>query len=220
MPRWTTARRTAAPWLAALIGLAAAACSNSSPVTPTPPPVLPPLSEMLAEKSLGNANAPVTMIEYSSLACSFCLEFQVQTFPQIKATYIDTGKVKFVFRDFPLLQMEGEAPMAAAMVARCSGSSFFTTVDTLFRNQGSWAYAGNYVSAIKSVVSSLGITPAYVDACLATPGLRDGILAIEQAGAQQYGIDGTPTFIINGEVYAGARSFTQFAAIIDPLLGG
>ncbi len=147
------------------------------------------------------------------------MSFHVSTFPQIKTTYIDTGKVKFVFRDFPLLQIEGEAPMAAAMVARCSGSNYFTTVDTLFRNQGSWAYSANYVGAIKSVVSRIGITSEYVDACLATPGLRDGILAIEQAGITQ-GVGGTPTFFVNTQTIVGAQPFSAFAAAIDPLLGG
>lgn len=106
--------------------------------------------------------------------------------------------------------------MAAAMVARCSGSSYFTTLDTLFRNQGAWAYAGNYVAAIKNVVSSVGITSAYVDACLATPGLRDGILAIEQAGITQ-GVGGTPTFFVNTQKIVGAQPYATFAAAIDSM---
>lgn len=213
-PNRISAGLIAAATLTGLIALATTGCSKSSPVTPTVPPVLPSLSEMLAEKALGNANAPVTMTEYSSLACSYCMSFQTSTLPQIRTTYIDTGRVRFVFRDFPLLQLEGEASMAAAMVARCSGSSFFTTVDTLFRNQGAWAYAPDYVSAIKRVVSGIGITSDYVDACLATPGLRDGILAIEQTGISQ-GVTGTPTFFINTQKIVGAQPYATFAAIID-----
>jgi protein-disulfide isomerase len=217
-PKRTAARTVAPIALAGLLALATTACSSSSPAAPTTPPILPSLSEMLAEKTLGSASAPVTMIEYSSLGCYYCMEFQILTFPQIKTTYIDTGRVRFIYRDFPL-DPEGEAPIAAAMVARCSGSNFFTTVDTLFRSQGSWAYSPNYVGAIKSVVSRIGITSDYVDACLATPGLRDGILAIRAAGIQQYGslIDGTPTFFINGQRVRGAQPFPAFAAIIDSM---
>ena len=101
------------------------------------------------------------------------------------------------------------------MVARCSGSSFFTTVDTLFRNQASWAYTANYTSAIKTVVAGIGITSDDVDACLAVPGLQSGILAIMTTGTQQYGVGGTPTFFINTQRVDGAYPFATYAAIID-----
>ncbi len=204
-------RLMTAALVAALAAVAITSCSTSSPVTPTVPPTLPTLSEMLAEKTLGSASAPVTMIEYSSLGCSHCADFETATFPQIKTTYIDTGRVKFVYRDYPL-----DAPsLAAAMVARCSGSNFFTTIDTLFRNQASWAYSANYTAAIKTVVSGIGITSDYVDACLAVSGLQSGILAIMTTGTQQYGVSGTPTFFINNQTVVGAYPFATYAAIID-----
>ncbi len=205
-----TSTRIAAGLLAGVLGLALTACGGSSPVTPTPPPVLPTLAEMLAEKTVGSASAPVTMIEYSSLACSHCADFQIATYPQIKSAYIDTGRVKFVFRDFPL----DNPSLAAAMVARCSGGGYFTTIDTLYRNQAAWAYSGNYIQAIKNVVAGIGITSAYVDACLATAGLQEGVLAIEQTGISQ-GVTGTPTFFINNQKVVGAQPFSTFAAIID-----
>ncbi len=206
--------------LAAVVLAAAAvltsACSSSptapsdSPVTPTHP--LPPLSVMLAEKTLGSDTAPVTMIGYSSLTCPHCAAFDLDTLPQIKSTYIDTGRVKYVYRDFPL----DNAALAASMVARCSGDKFFTTIDTLFRTQSSWA-SGNYVAGIKAAVSGLDITSSDVDACLADAELKSGIMAIEQAGIQQYSVNAVPTFLINGQVVLGAQPFSVFAAIIDGL---
>jgi protein-disulfide isomerase len=195
--------------LAGLVAFAAASCSKSSPVAPTH--TLPSLSEMLAEKTLGSASAPVTMIEYSSLGCTHCAEFHVDTFPRLKSTYIDVGRVKFIFRDYPL----DPPSLIAAMVARCSGSNYFTTLDTLFRTQTSWASAGNYTAAIKSVVSGIGITSEDVDACLAVPGLQNGILAIMTTGTQQYNVQGTPTFFINTQRVDGAYPFATYAAIID-----
>ncbi len=210
-PRRAVAGAIAAGMLAGLIAIATTACSKSSPVSPTPTHTLPPLSEMLAEKTLGSATASVTMIEYSSLGCVHCGNFQITAFPQIKTTYIDTGRVKFIYRDYPL----DPPSLTAAMVARCSGSNFFTTLDTLFRAQASWAYASNYTSAIKSVVSGIGITSDDVDACLAVPGLQSGILAIMQTGTQQYGIYATPTFLINNRTVVGFTTFADLAAVID-----
>jgi protein-disulfide isomerase len=208
-PKRTAARTTASIALVGLLALVATGCSKSSPVSPSH--TLPSLSEMLAEKTLGSASAPVTMIEYSSLGCSHCADFEITTFPQIKTTYIDVGRVKFVYRDYPL----DPPSLTAAMVARCSGSNFFTTVDTLFRNQASWAYTSNYTAAIKNVVAGIGITSDDVDACLAVPGLQSGILAIMTTGTQQYGVGGTPTFFINSQRVDGAYPFATYAAIID-----
>ena len=203
----------AAVW-AGLVALITTGCSKSSPVAPTH--TLPTLSEMLAEKSLGSASATVTMIDYSSLGCPHCADFDITTLPQIKTTYIDTGRVKYVYRDYPL----DPPSLIAAMVARCSGTSFFTTIDTLYRNQASWAYTSNYTSAIKSVVSGIGITSDDVDACLAVPGLQSGILAIMTTGTQQYGVGATPTFFINSQRIDGAYPFATYASIIDALLAG
>jgi protein-disulfide isomerase len=187
------------------------ACGDSSSSSPTPTTALPALSVMLSEKTVGSESAPVTMIAYSSLSCSHCGDFHVTTYPLLKSTYIDTGRMKFVFRDFPL----NDAAVAGSMVARCSGDRFFPTLDALFKAQGSWAYNSDYKTPLKSAVSSLGITSSDVDACLATTGLRDGIFGIRSAGSATYGVNATPTFIINGQKVVGALTFPDFAAIID-----
>jgi protein-disulfide isomerase len=119
--------------------------------------------------------------------------------------------VRLIFRDYPL----GEAAVAGAMVARCSGDAYFTTLEALFRSQASWAYANDYKGALKQVVAGLGLSSNVVDTCLASTELRNGVLAIKDAGAQTYGVSGTPTFVINGQVVLGAYPYAYFAAIID-----
>ncbi len=207
----------AAGILVVLAAIAGSGCGDSSgstptsPTTPTPTATLPPMSVMLAEKALGSATAPVTMFAYSSLSCSHCGDFHASTLPVLKANYIDTGRMRFVFRDFPL----NDAGTAGSMVARCSGDNYFATLDALFRAQSSWAYASNYTASLKTAVAPLGITSADVDACLASTELRNGVLAIKQAGQSTYSISGTPTFMINGQKVIGAYPYAYFAAIID-----
>jgi protein-disulfide isomerase len=208
-------RLSAAGILALVVAIGAAGCGKSggsTPTTPTPTATLPPMSVMLAEKTLGSATAPVTMIEYSSLGCSHCADFHAATLPQLKSAYIDTGRVRFVYRDFPL---DTTAALSATMVARCSGDNYFATLDALFNAQSSWAPASNYTAAIKTVVAPLGVTSDVVDTCLASTELRNGVLAIKQSGQSTYGISGTPTFIINGQIVVGAYPYAYFAAIID-----
>jgi protein-disulfide isomerase len=206
----------AAGMIAILVAIAAAGCGDSggsTPTTPTPTPTvtLPPMSVMLAEKTLGSATAPVTMLAYSSLTCSHCGDFHTSTLPALKSAYVDTGRMRFVFRDFS----RNDADTAGSMVARCSGDNYFATLDALFKAQSSWAYASNYTAAIKAVVAPLGITSADVDACLASTELQNGVLATRDAGRSTYGISGTPTFIINGQTVLGAYPYAYFAALID-----
>jgi protein-disulfide isomerase len=205
----------AAGILALAVVLANAGCGDSNgttPTTPSPTAQLPPMSVMLSEKTIGSATAPVTMIEYSSLGCSHCADFNSTTLAQLKSTYIDTGRVRFVYRDYPL---DITAALAASMVARCSGDNYFATLDALFKAQTSWAYASDYTAGIKNVVAGLGIPSNVVDTCLASAELRSGVLAMKEAGRQTYAIAGTPTFIINGQIVPGAYPYAYFASIID-----
>jgi len=199
--------------------LAAAAFSGGcdrSPSAPSAPSPLPGLHTMLAEKVLGSATAPITMIEYSSLTCSHCADFHALTLPLIKSEYIDTGKVKFVYRDFPL---DNGTALTASIVARCSGDRFFTVLDLLYQSQGTWAGSSNPTSALKSVVAQAGLSSAEVDACLVSADLRAGILAIKSKGEADYDITGTPTFFINGQRIDGAMPYGIFAEIFNTLLG-
>lgn len=197
--------------LAAAILTTACGGSSEAPSTPTPTAQLPAMSLMLSEKALGSPTAPVTMVEYSSLGCSHCGDFHSSTLPQLRSAYIDTGRMRLIYRDYPI----GDVAIAGAMVARCSGEAYFTTLETLFRAQASWAYASDYKGALKNVVAGLGISSNVVDTCLASTELRNGVLAMRDTGSQTYGVNGTPTFLINGQKVAGAYPYAYFAAIID-----
>lgn len=203
------AAAVAALWLA--LGAWGCGSSQPSPTTPTPPASLPPMSTMLSEKVLGSPTAAVTMIEYSSLTCPHCADFHGVTLPLLKSAYIDTGRVKLVYRDFPL----NEPAVVAGMVARCSGDRFFTALDALYRTQASWASSSDYRGGLKSAVAPLGMGAADVDACLASTELRNGVLAVKQAGIQEHGVNATPTFVVNNLKVVGALSYAEFATLIQ-----
>jgi len=209
----------------AVLLASAAACGGASPTAPSPAGdasvTLPSLEAMLAENTLGSSAAPITMIEYSSLACSHCADFHAVTLPLIRSNYIDPGQVKMIFRDYPL----GDgAPLSASMVARCSGDRFLTVVDLLYRSQATWAGSSNVASALKTVVASAGMTGAEVDACLARTDLRTGIQAMRTQGLNTYGVVATPTFIIikeqSQQKVEGAYPYGTFDAILKGLLPG
>ena len=177
---------------------------------------LPPTEAMLAERALGNPQAKVTIVEYSSLTCPHCAEFHQNVLPQIKAEYIDTGMVRWVFRDFPL---DGRA-MGAAMIARCvPADRYFGFLDMLFRDQQAWARSTDPLTDLKVRAQLAGLAPADVDACLADKVLLQGIQARAQEAQKQDGIDGTPSFRMNGQKIAPNHTFDEFKAVITPALG-
>ena len=167
------------------------------------------------EGYLGDPNAPVTMIEYSSLTCPHCAEFHKDTLPALKERYIDTGKVRLVLRDFPL----DESALKAAVIAHCAGPERYPSfVDVFFRQQQSWARANDPVQALKQLARLGGLSEARADACLADQALEKAVLQARLEGQQSFNIRSTPTFIIDGKAYPGSRSVEDFAAIIEPLL--
>lgn len=169
----------------------------------------------IIEGVVGDPNAPVTMIEYSSLTCPHCAAFHEQTLPGLKERFIDTGKVRLVIRDFPLDQNA----LRAAVIAHCAGPERYPAfVDVFFAQQESWATAEDPVRALKQLAKLGGLGEAEIDACLADRGMEEAILQMRLAGQQQFDIRSTPTFIIDGKAYPGNRTVDEFAAIIDPLL--
>ena len=181
-------------------------------------PALRPLhaqSVPVSEGVLGDAAAPVTMIEYSSLTCPHCAAFQKETLPGLKARYIDTGKVRFVMRDFPLDQIA----LRAAVLAHCAGPERYPAfVDVFFQQQASWIRAADPIQALKQLARLGGLSAEQADACLADKAMEDGVLKSRLEGQQSFDIKSTPTFIINGKSYSGSKSVEEFAAVIDPLL--
>ena len=167
------------------------------------------------ERILGNPNAPVTIIEYASLTCPHCAQFHTEVLPQLKERYIANGKVRLIYRDFPLDQ----TALAAAALAHCAGPErYFSMLDVLFETQSNWARAGDPIAALKRLGKLGGLTEQEMAACLADEELTDGILRQRLAGQNEYDIGSTPTFIIDGKAYPGARDVEEFGELIDPLL--
>jgi protein-disulfide isomerase len=174
------------------------------------------LAAELEEHAIGALDAPVTVIEYASLTCHHCATFQAETLPELKKRYIDTGKVRLVFRDFPL----NEQALMAAKVAHCAGPKRHAAfVDVFLRQHDSWAQAKDTTAALKQLAKLGGLGEEAVEACLSDKALEDAILQGRLDAQQKYGVKSTPTFIINGRVYSGNKSIDEFAAILDPLLG-
>jgi protein-disulfide isomerase len=167
------------------------------------------------EVTLGDAEAPVTIIEYFSLTCPHCAHFATNTLPELKKQYIDTGKVKLVLRDFPLDQIA----LKAAVIAHCAGDDHYPAfVEEMFKTQASWEGASDPVASLRELAKLGGLTDKDVDACLADKSMENAVLQSRLDAQNTYQIDSTPTFIINDKKYSGDRDIKELAAIIDPLL--
>ena len=165
---------------------------------------------------LGKPDAKVTVIEYASLSCPHCANFNKDVLPKIKAEYIDKGLVRWVFRDYPL-----NAPaFQAAILAHCaSPMRYFPLVDTLFKSQDYWLSQAQPLTALKQIGASVGVDEKTYDACLADEDLKKKILSRAQDADQRYKVNSTPTFILKGKVYPGEMSYDAFKKLIDEALG-
>lgn len=167
------------------------------------------------DRVLGNADAPVTIIEYASLTCPHCAAFATQTLPQVESTYIDQGLVRLVFRDFPL----DRVALKASLLARCvPDERYFAMLDVLFRSQNDWAASTDPMTALAQIGRTAGLDQAKVDACLNDEAETNKIVAGIQAAQDEFKISSTPTLIINGVTHAGALTFEQMEAILKDLL--
>ena len=166
------------------------------------------------DQMMGKADAPVTIIEYASLTCPHCAHFAETTMAQVKKEWVDTGKAKFIYRDFPT----GPAAisMVASMVTHCSGKErYFGVLDLLFRTQEKWISARSPVDEIKRIVHLAGITDTDVDACLQHQDLMDSIRARAEDGAKRYDIESTPSLVINGKVLVGAQPYEDIVRALE-----
>ena len=170
--------------------------------------------EALPDIWLGKADAPLTIIEYASMTCSHCAHFHKETLPAIKEKYIDTGKARLVFREFPF------DPRAEAgfMLARCADDKYFAMVDVLFQQQKSWAPVENARDALLQISKLAGFSQESFEACLTDQKLLEDVRAVRDRGAKDFGVDATPTFFINGKKYSGAMTVDEMSALIDSLL--
>lgn len=171
--------------------------------------------DAMTEMVLGDADARITVIEYASLGCPHCANFHANTFPDVKKDYIDTGKIKFVYRDFPL----GTPALAASMIARCAGSAkYFGMVDIFFKSQQQWSRADNPLDALKKVSRFGGMSEADVDACLQNQELLNHIQETARKGGEDHKINATPSFVIDGETISGGLPYEDFKKLLDKAL--
>lgn len=168
----------------------------------------------LKEMIYGKEDAPVTIVEYASLTCPHCADFTLNTFPTIKEKYIDTGKVRLIFREFPF----DPRATAAFMLARCAPEDrYFPMVNVFFQQLQQWAMAQDGEAALLQIAKLAGFTQESFQACLTNQELLDDINGVRERGSS-FGVNATPTFFINGQKYAGSLSVDDMSAIIDKLL--
>lgn len=194
---------------------------SQAPEAPPPEAVAPEAdpADPLADRVLGDPDAPVTIIEYSSLTCPHCAAFHRETLPVFKERYIDTGQVKLIYRDFPF----DAVALRAAMLARCANPDrYFGVLDVLFKSQERWSRAEDPVKALAQIGRLAGVGEEEFQACMSNEALMDGVLNLRLEGERTYSISSTPTFIItsNGrtERVVGAQPIDAFAQVIDPML--
>lgn len=181
-----------------------------------------PMTEMMAPQPLpdmvlGAKDASVVVVEYASMTCPHCAHFDETTFPQVKKNYIDTGKVRWILREFPL------DPLAAAafMLARCAANGdaprYYNMVNTLFRQQDVWAVA-KPLPPLLTIAKQAGMTEKSFNACLSDQKMLDKVQAERQRAIDQFKVKATPTFFINGTEHEGALSYEDFAKALDAAL--
>lgn len=169
----------------------------------------------LGERALGDPTAKVTVVEYASMTCSHCAAFHEETFTPFKEKYVDTGKVRFIFREFPLDALA----TSAFMLARCMPEDrYFPVVDILFRQQQNWAFVDDPATALFNVVKQAGFTQESFRACLTNQQILDGVNSVKDRGSNEFGVTSTPTFFINGKKMSGALSLEDMDKEIEPLL--
>lgn len=173
------------------------------------------VDELMAPQALpdivdGKADAPITIVEYASMTCSHCAAFHRDVYPALKKNYIDTGKAKFMLREFPLDPLA----TAAFMLARALGDKRDAAVGLLFSVQKSWVLSDSPRDALESVLRQTGMSAATFEATLKDDKLRDNIVAVHDLAVEKFGVNSTPTFFVNGDRYSGEISIADFDQII------
>jgi len=199
---------------AALMGSTSLAFADPTVEELMRPGPLPDLAE-------GKADAPVTIIEYASMTCPHCANFHKTTYPALKSKYIDTGKVRFIFREFPL----DELAVAGSMLARCAAGEdkaaapekALAMIGVLFGAQDKWAVR-DPIPPLLQIAKQAGFTQATFDQCLKDQKLYEAILAMRERASKDYKVESTPTLFVNGKMQKGGVSIEEIEKLIQPLL--
>jgi protein-disulfide isomerase len=171
----------------------------------------------LPDMALGPANAPVTITEFASMTCPHCAAFNESVFPKIKSEYIDTGKIRYVFREFPLDIKAAAGSMLARCIAKDDAGKYFAVIDMLFKQQNDWV-TKNTTETLTRIGKQAGLSQKGVEDCLKDQALLDKIAADQKYASEVLKVDSTPTFFINGEKIKGETSFAEFDKKIKSLL--
>jgi protein-disulfide isomerase len=171
------------------------------------------------DRTLGSSKAPLTVLEYAAPSCPHCAHFDMDIFPSFKKQYIDTGKVFFVFRVFPLSAVD----IAAEAMARClPEDNYFQFLDLLYRNQAKWDPDGNDIPDVHAALVQMGkiegMTQQQVDQCISNDATAKHIQAVATDATAAYGINSTPSFVINGQLHGPFIDFADLQSFIDPML--
>ena len=170
----------------------------------------------LGDEVQGQADAPVTIVEYASMTCPHCSHFHETTYPEMKKKYIDTGKVRFIFREFPLDPLAA----AAAMLARCAGKEkFFPLIDAFFAQQKDWVVQ-KPLQPMFAIAKQAGFTQQTFVQCLANHQMEQGLVDERTRAQQKFNVNSTPTFFINGKTFRGTLTPEELDKQIAPYLKG
>jgi protein-disulfide isomerase len=179
-----------------------------------------PLDQLMApgalpDQVLGSPQAPVTIVEYASMTCPHCANFSKNTYPELKKRYIDTGKVRYIFREFPLDRLA----VAGSLLARCAGDGdkFYGMIELLFAQQTQWVVRAP-IPHLMDLAKQAGFTQQTFDSCLANQEMFDKIVKVREQAAKDFKVESTPTLFINGEKVSGDLSIEELEKKIQPLL--
>ncbi|MGJ4883769.1 MULTISPECIES: DsbA family protein [unclassified Bradyrhizobium] len=173
--------------------------------------------QSLPDMAIGPADAAVTITEYASMTCPHCAAFNATVFPKLKAEYIDTGKIRYIFREFPLDIKAAAGSMLTRCIAKDDAQKYFAVTDMLFRSQNDWVVK-NTTETLTRIGKQAGLSQQQVEACLKDQALLDKIAADQKYASDILKVDSTPTFFINGEKIKGEASIEEFQKKINPLL--
>ncbi len=171
--------------------------------------------EALEEKSLGKPDAPIKMLEFASLTCGFCAKFHNEVMPIIKEKYIDSGKIFFTYKDFPL----DKFALKASIISRCSGNNnYFSFLDVFYKKQTSWTKSQDPFKSLLKIAKIGGLKDEEIKVCVGNKSIEDGLLKDRLLSSKKYDITATPTVYFNGKKYTGDLTIEALELKINSLL--